>query len=197
MDSGGKNYLIRRSFVAIVAFLSGTACLVAICADVRSAWVGDTFAVPVFGGNYLIINSSQAHLCVYLYMPADDEREFAKAVSGSDAITHQRPPYILNADILGPYYSGWNHVGIALFRGSSQYALSGFGLLLPFWMLVLGFALIPGWALVREVHHVRTSRHRRLGLCPRCGYDVRANPARCSECGFELATPTDLRDNPT
>jgi hypothetical protein len=58
---------------------------------------------------------------------------------------------------------------------------------IPYWMIVLAMlaflAISIGWW--------RRERKRRqlqqAGMCPRCGYDLRATPDRCSECGSEVA----------
>jgi hypothetical protein len=53
-------------------------------------------------------------------------------------------------------------------------------LLIPYWSL-LGLALvIPVIMLIRS--WLKGLRARR-GLCPTCGYDLRATPERCPECG--------------
>jgi len=60
-------------------------------------------------------------------------------------------------------------------------------LLVPYWMLAIVTAMLPtqrffAWKAVR-----RARRRKRLGLCPACGYDLRASPQRCPECGAEQA----------
>src|SRR4051812_14159409 len=54
------------------------------------------------------------------------------------------------------------------------------GVLVPFWSVILLSATGPAFWLWRRV---RSKHMTRRGLCPRCGYDLRATPDRCPECG--------------
>jgi hypothetical protein len=53
-------------------------------------------------------------------------------------------------------------------------------LAIPLAIPLLLVAIPTGWAVARLVRHIR---RRRRGLCPNCGYDMRASPDRCPECG--------------
>ncbi len=51
---------------------------------------------------------------------------------------------------------------------------------IPLWVVILP-PLVP--PLLCLVPWLRRRRRRRLGLCLVCGYDLRASPERCPECG--------------
>ena len=59
----------------------------------------------------------------------------------------------------------------------------------PLWFPVLVTAIAPTIALRR--YRIRARRNR-LGLCPSCGYDLRATPGRCPECGTPAPASTTL-----
>lgn len=59
---------------------------------------------------------------------------------------------------------------------------------IPWWSLLLLFSLWPAsrW-VVRYQRRVKIGR----GLCPTCGYDLRATPDRCPECGIPQTLATE------
>jgi hypothetical protein len=58
------------------------------------------------------------------------------------------------------------------------------GVTFPDWVVLLLAALAP--ALWWRVHRTQRQR-RRAGRCESCGYDLRATPERCPECGTAVA----------
>jgi hypothetical protein len=59
----------------------------------------------------------------------------------------------------------------------------GSSFVLPWPFLFLVFAILPAVHLTLLLQHRRRARRRKSSLCVNCGYDVRATPERCPECG--------------
>jgi hypothetical protein len=53
-------------------------------------------------------------------------------------------------------------------------------ILLPYWLPFILFAILP---MTRAISILRTRRGNLAGHCLHCGYDLRATPERCPECG--------------
>lgn len=61
-------------------------------------------------------------------------------------------------------------------------------LFIPWWFLLTALAVLPtAWAVGKAVRRARARRQAGLNFCPRCGYDLRATPDKCPECGREAA----------
>jgi hypothetical protein len=64
--------------------------------------------------------------------------------------------------------------------GTRVYVVRENGLTVPHWLFALIFATAP---LLSALGILRRRQRKQAGLCPRCGYDMRATPDRCPECG--------------
>jgi hypothetical protein len=81
----------------------------------------------------------------------------------------------------GPSF--WNRLGFCSYSfgsGASFYDASEEGITVPAWLLPLAFFIPP---LTWSRRAWRGRRRRRAGECLNCGYDLRATPERCPECG--------------
>jgi hypothetical protein len=102
-----------------------------------------------------------------------DQREYAsERVTARDRASHRR---WMGADSW--YGFGWLVINFvnprAKLYGCRQY------LSVPYWFLVLCAALLPAAKLYRRLR----GGGNMAGRCARCGYDLRATPERCPECG--------------
>ena len=61
----------------------------------------------------------------------------------------------------------------------------------PLWAIAAAAAVLPLAWTVRLLRFALGARGRRerLGLRPSCGYDLRATPGRCPECGTDTIAP--------
>jgi hypothetical protein len=82
-----------------------------------------------------------------------------------------------------PPHSLWNRLGFFAYDSGIVTSFSDNNervWTVPAWLPAIAFALLPAAAVTRGW---RSRRRARAGFCARCGYDVRATPDRCPECG--------------
>jgi hypothetical protein len=108
---------------------------------------------------------------VYLYSPYRTRHEF----------WHLRTPYITNLRVVLSHqpaqFVGFQYIRYHATPTDRYYAIG-----IPFWFVTLATAFM-GFRTTRAM----LRRHQR-GRCPSCGYDLRATPDRCPECGLVPAT---------
>jgi hypothetical protein len=66
----------------------------------------------------------------------------------------------------------------------AYYEVVVYGVAINYWIITIGFATLPAWWIGRAtVSKRRVLRRQRAHHCETCGYDLRATPDRCPECG--------------
>ncbi len=85
-----------------------------------------------------------------------------------------------------PYRTRWLPE-IASIPKNSTYPQGIFVMTVHLWMPTFLFASLL--CLCRPFRHHRRRKRKKLGLCLKCGYDLRASKERCPECGTAFQEP--------
>jgi len=179
---------LRRRIFTALSVLSLLLCLATLALSVRSYWVQDWLVGGVDEGLGTQVHSGLGRILCFHY---DDRDDFPRATQpwawsiGSAPVALHAHQLLDTSD--APHW--WNRLGFAALRGAPGTSLApsvAFFVLIPHWFLALLFAILPALHL-RAL--VRSRRLSRIGHCPRCGYDLRATPERCPECGTETEGP--------
>jgi hypothetical protein len=178
----GKMPPVRRRLLNLLTVLSLLLC-VAVCV----LWVRSySRYTEVQWGKYLGLGLHEYHLL---------------ASDGSGYYLGSYPP-LLRMGPGGPLAVRYEGMGFLFVRGTEALIPPGnvdlvddagvyhYVVGVPIWSLALASAFLPAGRLVRR------SRYHRPGRCRSCGYDLRATPDRCPECGTVAAVATNISSGP-
>jgi hypothetical protein len=166
---------IRRWLFTALSALSIMLFAITALLWVRSYWVNDSFSRYRTGGECYTVES--CHGAVYVSWTQD-----AVPLIHDSWTSTSEPSF-------EPWEGGWGvtesrvlPLKVFTFDPSAIVRTSApvTCVIVSHWFLFLCFIVTPvSWLRSR----LRMRRRKVLGLCPSCGYDVRATPERCPECG--------------
>ncbi|MGH7213189.1 MAG: hypothetical protein ACREIT_00175 [Tepidisphaeraceae bacterium] len=150
---------------------------------VRSYFIGD-FVMRDRGRIMLHVNSNTGQVGLGVW---DASRTASRRVGWVYKPSLSPEPEKLTSDKshavflrCGPF-AFWRAKPIA--PGSTGHTYYRWGAVVPHWAVAALVAVMPALWLVGALRRGRQRRRLEKGWCVHCGYDLRATPDRCPECG--------------
>jgi hypothetical protein len=197
---------MKRILFTLVAALS-----LALCAATITLWIRSYSGSDYISRSKLInstpdIVETRSHqiMCTRGLIKFIDETHTAYPRGTVAMIDPElRPPY-WSYGRLGAGHIGWvdevsrtlwKRLGFRAYQsghGASFYDASEKIITIPAWLPTALLAIPP---LLWTIGVLRRRRRRRGNLCPHCGYDLRATPAQCPECGASFLATSAIKNN--
>jgi hypothetical protein len=191
---------LRRIIFNGLTMLSLLLCVSTMAMWVRSYWVTDGFIRRAFDDernstiwtqDVLGTGRGFASLTRIVQSGRRNDGAYRRWAGGAKPLSHHVESPIYPAmhlrspdpSFLGfKFYRSWN-------RQSPSYIWQ---FVVPLWSMLVVSALLPAARTIRW--HVR-ERRPLIGQCPSCGYDLRATPDRCPECGMVLGKQASIANS--
>jgi hypothetical protein len=174
---------VGRYIVNVLAVVAAALALAAAVAWGASYWRTDHVAYGYLGGR-ISADNPRGWLLVWWFDAGGQVNDDVRTVPPGWVRTTRGPFDLKNT--IAPPVSWWRPVATdwdRKLRGwdpTTRHRL----FMVRCWLLMLAFGVLPA---VQVRRWWRRRRRFADGCCPSCGYDLRATPGRCPECGTTKA----------
>jgi hypothetical protein len=175
---------MRKRLAMLAAFASMTGCVLVIGWAVRSFWVCEELGY--WSMNQYGVTSNRGVIRFY----RDARFEDVRSPQTGAWTTRQDPTSVRPR--LRHFHRAAEDIGDRLFtefnvehhnRRTGLWVSDMVTITVPHWVVAGLLAIAPTWWFLRaRRRHIEATRRSR-NQCPACGYDLRATPERCPECG--------------
>jgi hypothetical protein len=186
---------MRRWLINILSALSLLLCIAIAVVWVRSYYKQDD--INIYRTSHQIYLSSYRGAIVF---ELGRQEWHGKLIGATWKVSSSGAGLAGDAYMANLAVSQWQHtllthielLGLGFLRFQDQYRPGGSKfdrtmVRVPHWSLLSVSAPLP---LIWLWRRHRQQKRPRLGLCPSCGYDLRATPNHCPECGHEPSKPS-------